>query len=88
VFLFWLAFALRSKAWRKQIVHANRYSKEFKFRPAASPIITETLVDGRIKLRGALPEPTSLPQASKKTIRKKMKGKGKKTRARKMAKDL
>lgn len=39
----------------------KRYSKEFKFRPAASPVITETLKDGRIRLRGALPEPTAQP---------------------------
>ena len=30
-----------------------RYSKEYKFRPAASPIITERLKDGRVRLRGA-----------------------------------
>ncbi|KAJ7209069.1 hypothetical protein B0H12DRAFT_425322 [Mycena haematopus] len=40
---------------RAQIVHANRYSKEFKYRPAASPIITETLKDGRVRVRGAAP---------------------------------
>jgi len=32
-----------------------RYSKEFKYRPAASPIITERLKDGVIRLRGAYP---------------------------------
>jgi hypothetical protein len=32
-----------------------RYSKEFKFRPAASPVITERLKDGRVRLRGAQP---------------------------------
>jgi hypothetical protein len=31
----------------------HRYSKEHKFRPAASPIITERLKDGRVRLRGA-----------------------------------
>jgi hypothetical protein len=30
-----------------------RYSDEHKYRPAASPVITETLKDGRIRLRGA-----------------------------------
>lgn len=34
---------------------ACRYSKEYKFRPAASPIITERLKDGRTRLRGAQP---------------------------------
>lgn len=31
----------------------HRYSDEHKYRPAASPVITETLADGRIRLRGA-----------------------------------
>lgn len=31
------------------------YSDEFKYRPAASPVITEYLKDGRIRLRGATP---------------------------------
>jgi len=31
------------------------YSEEFKYRPAASPVITEYLKDGRIRLRGASP---------------------------------
>lgn len=30
-----------------------RYSKDYKFRPAASPVVTERLKDGRIRLRGA-----------------------------------
>ena len=33
----------------------RRYSDEFKYRPAASPVITEHLPDGRIRLRGASP---------------------------------
>ena len=33
----------------------ERYSKEHKFRPAASPIITEILSDGRTRIRGAQP---------------------------------
>lgn len=36
-----------------------RYSKEHKFRPAASPVITETLKDGRTRLRGSYPTPTT-----------------------------
>jgi len=31
------------------------YSEEHKYRPAASPVITEYLKDGRIRLRGASP---------------------------------
>ncbi|PPR03370.1 hypothetical protein CVT24_012495 [Panaeolus cyanescens] len=61
-FLFWLGLVLRGnllQAKKKpQIIYASRYSKEHKFRPAASPIITETLKDGRIRLRGAVPTPT------------------------------
>ena len=33
----------------------GRYSEEFRYRPAASPVITEYLKDGRIRLRGASP---------------------------------
>lgn len=33
----------------------RRYSKDYKYRPAASPIITEVLKDGRTRLRGAMP---------------------------------
>ena len=32
-----------------------RYNEEFKYRPAASPVITEYLKDGRMRLRGATP---------------------------------
>ncbi|KAF8481460.1 hypothetical protein JB92DRAFT_2800349 [Gautieria morchelliformis] len=53
VFLFWLAFRMRLQQRKPQIIHADRYSREHKYRPAASPIITETLKDGRIRLRGA-----------------------------------
>lgn len=61
-----------------------RYSKEYKFRPAASPIITETLKDGRVRLRGALPTPTetTTPVVTK----KKKAGAGKATGKRKARK--
>ncbi|KIM79843.1 hypothetical protein PILCRDRAFT_73740 [Piloderma croceum F 1598] len=53
-FLFWLSFYVKvSKPEKPKIVHASRYSKEYKFRPAASPVITERLKDGRVRLRGA-----------------------------------
>jgi hypothetical protein len=45
---------------------SESYSKEYKFRPAASPIVTETLIDGRLKLRGALQTPTATPTPVKK----------------------
>ncbi|KAL7411956.1 hypothetical protein BDY24DRAFT_416517 [Mrakia frigida] len=40
-----------------EVVHAKRYSPEFKYRPAASPVIKERLKDGsgKIRLRGANP---------------------------------
>ncbi|KAG7096012.1 hypothetical protein E1B28_006694 [Marasmius oreades] len=56
-----------------QIIYAKRYSKEFKYRPAASPIVTETLKDGRIRIRGAEPSTSSQPTVTPavvKTIRK------------------
>jgi hypothetical protein len=31
----------------------DSYSEEFRYRPASSPIITEYLKDGRVRLRGA-----------------------------------
>ncbi|KAH8113834.1 hypothetical protein DFH11DRAFT_278524 [Phellopilus nigrolimitatus] len=53
-----LCFALavlRPPAAQPKVVYANRYSKEHRFRPAASPIVTERLKDGRTRLRGAQP---------------------------------
>jgi hypothetical protein len=58
----------------KKLHRKKRYSKDYKFRPAASPVITETLKDGRMRLRGALPEPTQqpvLPPTAKKMRRPK-----------------
>ncbi|THU90555.1 hypothetical protein K435DRAFT_968628 [Dendrothele bispora CBS 962.96] len=66
---------------KPQILHAQRYSKEYKFRPAASPIITESLKDGRLRVRGAgpteSPEPKPTPSAKK---TKKSKGKTRRTK--------
>jgi hypothetical protein len=53
----------------------HRYSKEHKFRPAASPIITETLKDGRIRIRGAGPTATPTPTPVVKKMDAKRKGK-------------
>ncbi|KDQ10961.1 hypothetical protein BOTBODRAFT_35729 [Botryobasidium botryosum FD-172 SS1] len=48
-----LAYLIRSAGPPEpEIIYADRYSKEHKYRPAASPIITETLKDGRIRIRG------------------------------------
>ncbi|GLB38877.1 hypothetical protein LshimejAT787_0600390 [Lyophyllum shimeji] len=76
--LFWLALSMRQSLWtakkKPQIIYASRYSKEHKFRPAASPIITETLKDGRIRIRGAGPtatsEPNPTPNVAKKVKRR------------------
>ncbi|KAG5351639.1 hypothetical protein E4T56_gene7917 [Termitomyces sp. T112] len=79
IILFWIAFNLRSEFSKNNreanVVYASRYSKEHKFRPAASPVVTETLKDGRVRIRGAAPTatpaqtPTPIPKkvSSKKT---------------------
>ncbi|ORX40693.1 hypothetical protein BD324DRAFT_611806 [Kockovaella imperatae] len=51
----WLSIRLGTMKKSPQIIYASRYSEEFKYRPAASPVITEYLKDGRIRLRGAQP---------------------------------
>ncbi|KZW03075.1 hypothetical protein EXIGLDRAFT_759385 [Exidia glandulosa HHB12029] len=52
--LLWFAARLRaqSRPGKPAVVHAERYSKKFKFRPAASPIVTQKLPDGRTRVRG------------------------------------
>jgi len=62
----------------RPLLQLFRYSNEFKFRPAASPVITETLKDGRIRLRGAYPEPTSVVPQSQSHGKKKKNSKRKK----------
>ncbi|KAJ3503525.1 hypothetical protein NMY22_g18222 [Coprinellus aureogranulatus] len=80
IFAVWLAYAVRvhlSKKQKPQVIYASRYSKEHKYRPAASPIITETLKDGRIRLRGATPPPatpTPTPTTKKRRTRKRKSG--------------
>ncbi|KAG6875918.1 hypothetical protein C0993_006822 [Termitomyces sp. T159_Od127] len=62
ILLLWIAFSLRPSLLKNnreaKVIYASRYSKEHKFRPAASPVITETLKDGRVRLRGAAPTAT------------------------------
>ncbi|EMD37164.1 hypothetical protein CERSUDRAFT_115076 [Gelatoporia subvermispora B] len=56
VVLFYVGIKMRVNiAKQSQVVYADRYSEEFKYRPAASPVITERLNDGRTLLRGAQP---------------------------------
>ncbi|KAF5383046.1 hypothetical protein D9615_004790 [Tricholomella constricta] len=77
--LFWLALSTRKSLWpgkkSPKVIYASRYSKEHKFRPAASPIITETLKDGRIRIRGA--GPTATPEPTPILITKKGKRRAK-----------
>ncbi|KAJ9114670.1 hypothetical protein QFC22_005546 [Naganishia vaughanmartiniae] len=49
---------------KPKVIYASRYSDEYKFRPAASPVITETLADGRIRLRGASPAGVGIDASS------------------------
>ncbi|KAJ9117135.1 hypothetical protein QFC24_006594 [Naganishia onofrii] len=49
---------------KPNVIYASRYSDEYKFRPAASPVITETLPDGRIRLRGASPAGVGIDASS------------------------
>ncbi|KAK0211888.1 hypothetical protein IW262DRAFT_1245263, partial [Armillaria fumosa] len=60
-FLFWLAYTARQRHLERKnkVVYATRYSDQYKFRPAASPIVTETLKGGGTRLRGANPTATS-----------------------------
>jgi hypothetical protein len=59
------------------LMFCGRYSKEHKFRPAASPVVTHTLKDGRIKIYGAGPTPTATAAATPKVKKGKGKRKGK-----------
>ncbi|KAF9524331.1 hypothetical protein CPB83DRAFT_614730 [Crepidotus variabilis] len=86
--LVWATFSLGSSLLtpkKPEIIYASRYSKEHKFRPAASPVITETLKDGRIRLRGATPDPTPEPTMVAKSKKKRPKA-GKLTGKRKPTK--
>jgi len=74
--MFWLSIKLGGMSGKKQpeIIYASRYSEEHKYRPAASPIITETLSSGRIRIRGANPagvgiRPGDLPKTPKELAR-------------------
>ncbi|KAL5536425.1 hypothetical protein ACEPAF_247 [Sanghuangporus sanghuang] len=81
----WLALAILrgSGRQRPKVVHARRYSESYKFRPAASPIVTETLKDGRIRIRGAEPTARSTPSATPKSkTRKRRARKRRKTKSR------
>ncbi|KAG2336342.1 hypothetical protein BDR05DRAFT_1005970 [Suillus weaverae] len=53
VFLFWAAFQLKPQRSKPKIIHAERYLKDFKYRPAASPLIAERLKDGVVRVRRA-----------------------------------
>ncbi|KAG6872280.1 hypothetical protein C0995_011317 [Termitomyces sp. Mi166 len=96
IILFWIASNIRTSLWKNNrednVVYASRYSKEHKFRPAASPIITETLKDGRVRIRGAAPTatpvqtPTPIPKKPNRRKTRKGKALGKKSRREKVRK--
>ncbi|GAB1525450.1 hypothetical protein RhiXN_12132 [Rhizoctonia solani] len=57
ILVFALYLLFKSYNWlatpkKPEIIYADRYSHEYKFRPAASPIITEKLKNGKILIRG------------------------------------
>ncbi|KAJ7136199.1 hypothetical protein C8R46DRAFT_1138200 [Mycena filopes] len=89
-FCFWLAFQIKGhRVGKANVVHASRYSKQYKYRPAASPIVTETLKDGRVRVRGAAPttSATPIPKAKPTPARaKRAGGKGKKKGGKRKAK--
>ncbi|KAK1235516.1 hypothetical protein PQX77_001253 [Marasmius sp. AFHP31] len=66
---------LSKNAWfgkkELQVVHAKRYSKEFKYRPAASPIVSKTMKDGRLRVRGAEPTTSTAPKPAPAVKKKK-----------------
>ncbi|KAG8850845.1 hypothetical protein FRB96_009582 [Tulasnella sp. 330] len=51
--LFYKLFGKAVMPKKPVIIHADRYSKKYKYRPAASPVITEYLPGNTIRLRGA-----------------------------------
>ncbi|KAJ7104727.1 hypothetical protein C8R44DRAFT_807768, partial [Mycena epipterygia] len=54
VAVLWLVLQKTGPKPKPEVVYANRYSSEFNS-AAASPIITETLKDGRKRVRNAAP---------------------------------
>jgi len=56
-FLFWLSYRIPRliPPQEPEVVYADRYSNEYKYRPAASPVITEALKNGKRRIKGANP---------------------------------
>ncbi|KAF8735589.1 hypothetical protein AX14_001839 [Amanita brunnescens Koide BX004] len=83
VFLGLLISTYQTTQSKPKVIYATRYSKEHKFRPAASPIITETLRDGRIRIRGAEPTTATLPKPTptKRKRKARSKSRNKRTKA-------
>ena len=73
-----------SSVTERALTFCDRYSKEHRFRPAASPIITHTLKDGSIRIHGAGPTasvtPTPIPTVKKTRGKRRPKG-NKRTRS-------
>ncbi|WWD03567.1 hypothetical protein V865_001621 [Kwoniella europaea PYCC6329] len=56
ILMAWFSVWLGRKGMQEQkptVIYASRYSEEHKYRPAASPVITEYLPGNRIRIRGA-----------------------------------
>lgn len=60
VFFLFLFLVISVGGMRADFSLLQRYSKQHKFRPAASPVITERLKDGRVRVRGEAPHRRSL----------------------------
>jgi len=75
---------LLSQKRSPKVTYASRYSKDHKFRPAASPVITRTLKDGRIRIHGAgptaTPAPVSTPTVKRTKGKRRAKGGAKRTK--------
>jgi hypothetical protein len=76
-------FVARGRYFLRTLSSKNapfRYSPEFKFRPAASPVVREKLKDGRTRVRGGRPGDDIDPPVPIKKVAPPVKTKRKKKR--------
>ncbi|TRM55876.1 hypothetical protein BD626DRAFT_576455 [Schizophyllum amplum] len=77
--VFWLAYTMKKYLNWPSPSQASRYSDRLKHHPAASPVVAETLKEGRVRIRGTaptsgtLPIPTHMQKAKKARDRKRPK---------------
>jgi len=50
LFVLWVGFRLRLSGVEETVIHSERYSGKYKYRPAASPVITTHMPDGKLKV--------------------------------------